>query len=153
MIAFPRKIGATSKAKKQTEEIFQFNLKIRTTIYLATSKRRKNIVTKKSDQSEGEQATDEEKKDLPKFVPSTDRDKANTSVSQMSNFENSTTHVLAKEVNSEFAQTFPFSHSPMTRNEFTGSFKRITSSPCLTCRSLSCRPTSKDVDKIDCHCR
>ena len=47
---------------------------------------------RKSDQNENKQATGKEKKDLPKFDLSTDRDKANTSVSQTSNFENSTTH-------------------------------------------------------------
>ena len=48
----------------------------------------------------------------------------------VSNFENSITNVPAKEVNSEFAQTFPLSFSfltPTMRNEFTGSFKCITS--------------------------
>ncbi|KYN14629.1 hypothetical protein ALC57_13158 [Trachymyrmex cornetzi] len=59
---------------------------------------RKNIVTEKANQNEDEQATAEEKKDLPKFDSTTDRDKTNTNVSQTSSiFENSTTHVLAKE--------------------------------------------------------
>ncbi|KYN22072.1 hypothetical protein ALC57_05538, partial [Trachymyrmex cornetzi] len=58
----------------------------------------KNIVTEKANQNEDEQATAEEKKDLPKFDSTTDRDKTNTNVSQTSSiFENSTTHVLAKE--------------------------------------------------------
>ena len=109
-------------------------------------------MTEKSDQNEDEQVTGEEKKDLPKFV-SMDRDKANTNISQTSNFENYITHVRAKEVNSEFAQTFPSSRSPMTRNEFTGStFKCITSFQCPTC-SLSCRPTTEGVDEVDYHCR
>jgi len=81
-------------------------------------------MTEKSDQSE-EQAIGKEKKDLPKFVSSTDRDKANISVS--SNFENSITHMPTKEINSEFAQTFPLSRTP-TRNEFIERFKCIISS-------------------------
>ncbi|KYN29422.1 hypothetical protein ALC57_01134, partial [Trachymyrmex cornetzi] len=60
---------------------------------------RKNIMTEKANQSEDEQATAEEKKDLPKFDSTTDRDKANTNVSQTSSiFENSTTHIPAKEL-------------------------------------------------------
>ena len=50
-------------------------------------------MTEKSNQIEDEQTTGEEKKDLPKFDPSTDRGKANISVSQLPNFENSTTHM------------------------------------------------------------
>ncbi|KYN35125.1 hypothetical protein ALC56_10541 [Trachymyrmex septentrionalis] len=57
----------------------------------------KNIMPEKSNQSENEQATGEKKKDLPKFDPSTDKDKANTNVSQTPNFENSITHMPAKE--------------------------------------------------------
>ncbi|KYN27902.1 hypothetical protein ALC57_02693 [Trachymyrmex cornetzi] len=115
---------------------------------------RKNIVTEKANQNEDEQATAEEKKDLPKFDSTTDRDKTNTNVSQTSSiFENSTTHVLAKEVNSEFTHTFPLSRSPTPKNEFTGSFKRLTSSQCPTCGGLSCRPTAEGVDEVDCHCR
>ncbi|KYN31556.1 hypothetical protein ALC56_14437 [Trachymyrmex septentrionalis] len=95
---------------------------------------RKNIVTEKTNQSEDKQATDEEKKDLSKFESSTDRDKANTSVSQTSSiFESSTSHTPAKEVHFEFTQTFPLSRSPTTRNEFARSFKHITSSSCTTC--------------------
>ncbi|KYN18435.1 hypothetical protein ALC57_09253 [Trachymyrmex cornetzi] len=115
---------------------------------------RKNIVTEKANQNKDEQATAEEKKDLPKFDSTTDRDKTNTNVSQTSSiFENSTTHVLAKEVNSEFTHTFPLSRSPTPKNEFTGSFKRLTSSQCPTCGGLSCRPTAEGVDGVDCHCR
>ncbi|KYN27633.1 hypothetical protein ALC57_02974 [Trachymyrmex cornetzi] len=59
---------------------------------------RKNIVTEKANQNEDEQAIAEEKKALPKFDSTIDRDKTNTNVSQTSSiFENSTTHVLAKE--------------------------------------------------------
>ncbi|KYN11438.1 hypothetical protein ALC57_16406 [Trachymyrmex cornetzi] len=115
---------------------------------------RKNILTEKANQSENAQATAEEKKDLPKFDSTTDRDKANTSVSQTSSiFENSTTHVLAKEVNSIFTHTFPLSCLPTPKNEFAGSFKRLTSSQCPICRGLSCRPTAEGVDEVDCHCR
>ncbi|KYN24343.1 hypothetical protein ALC57_04052 [Trachymyrmex cornetzi] len=63
---------------------------------------RKDIVTKKANRNEDEQTTAEEKNDLPKFDSTTDRDKANTSVSQTSSiFENFTTLVLAKEPWSE----------------------------------------------------
>jgi len=103
---------------------------------------RKNIMIKKSDQSEDEQVIGEEKKDLPPKFPSTD--KANTSVSQTSNFENSITHVPAKEINSEYAQTFPLSCIPTTRNEFNESFKCITSTQYSTYRGLFCRPTVED---------
>ena len=51
------------------------------------------------------------KKDLPKFDPLTDRDKANTSVSQSIIFKNFTLHTPAKEINFEFTQTFPLSCS------------------------------------------
>ena len=68
-------------------------------------------MTEKSDQSEGEHASDEEKKI---FQNSTDRDKTNTSVSQTSNFENSITHMPAKEINSELhslcANIFSLTH-------------------------------------------
>jgi len=68
-----------------------------------------------------EEKTNEEKKDLLKFDSSTDRDKANTSVSQTSSiFESSASHT-GKRVYFEFTQTFPLSCSPMTRNEFVGS--------------------------------
>ncbi|KYN14480.1 hypothetical protein ALC57_13316 [Trachymyrmex cornetzi] len=88
------------------------------------------------------------KKDLPKFDSTTDRDKTNTNVSQTSSiFENSTTHVLAKEVNSEFTHTFPLLRSFTPKNEFTGSFKRLTSSRCPICGGLSCRPTAEGVDE------
>jgi len=97
---------------------------------------------KKSDQSEDEQVIGEEKKDLPPKFPSTD--KANTSVSQTSNFENSITHVPAKEINSEYAQTFPLSCIPTTRNEFNESFKCITSTQYSTYRDLFCRSTVED---------
>lgn len=107
----------------------------------------------KADQSEDEQAIAKEKKDLPKFDSMTDRNKANPSVSQTSNIFENSTHVPAKEVNFEFIYTFPLLHLPTPRNEFTGSFKRITPSQCLTCRGLSCRSTTEGVDEIDCHCR
>jgi len=38
---------ATSRAKKQTAEIFQFNLKIRNTLYFTTSKRERKISWRK----------------------------------------------------------------------------------------------------------
>jgi len=110
--------------------------------------------TKKTNHSADKQVTDEEKKDLSKFDSLTDRDKANTNVSQASSILGSSTlHTPAKEVHFEFTQTFPLSRSPMTRNEFAGSFKRITSSPCTTCRGLSCRSTAEGVDEVDRHCR
>jgi len=72
--------------------------------------------------------TDEEKKDLLKFDSPIGRDKANTSISQsLSIFESFTSHTPAKEVHFEFTRTFPFSHFPMTRNEFAGSFNYIIS--------------------------
>ena len=43
---------------------------------------RKNIATEKTNQSADKQVTDKEKKDLSKFDLWTDRDKANTNVSQ-----------------------------------------------------------------------
>ena len=80
----------------------------------------------KKNQSEDKQATDEEKKDS-KFDSPTG--KANTSVSQSSSiFESSTSHTPAKKIHFEFIQTFSLSRYPTTRNEFTGSFKSITSS-------------------------
>ena len=99
-----------------------------------------NIVTEKTrNWNEDKQATDEEKKDLPTFDSSTNRDKTNTSIPQSSSiFESSTSHTPAKKVHFKFTQTFPLSCSPTTRNEFAGSFKRITSSQCPTCGSLSC---------------
>ena len=82
----------------------------------ATLKWKKNVVTEKANQSE-DKATDEEKKGLPKFDSSTDRNKANTNVSQTSSiFRSSTLHTPAKEIHFEFTQTFPLS------NEFVGSF-------------------------------
>jgi len=70
--------------------------------------------------------TDEQKIDVSKFDLPTDRDKSNTNVPQMSSiFWSSTSHMPAKEIHFEFTQTFPLSHSPMTRNEFAESFKRI----------------------------
>ncbi|KYM81926.1 hypothetical protein ALC53_07618 [Atta colombica] len=55
-------------------------------------------MTEKTNQNEDKQATDEEKKDLPKSDSSTGRDKANTSISQTSSiFGSSTSHTLAKE--------------------------------------------------------
>ena len=81
----PQKIEAraTSRAKRQIVGIFQFNLKIGNTIIRNIEAWRKNISTKKINQSENKQATNEEKKDLPKFdsLTTIGRDKANTSVS------------------------------------------------------------------------
>jgi len=94
------------------------------------------------------------KKDLPKFVPSSDRDKANTNVSQTLNFENSVTHVPVKEINSEFAKTtFPLSCTPMTRNEFTGS--ELNALYQLSIRYAEVYPANRlpRVDEKDCHCR
>ena len=103
---------------------------------------RKNIMIKKSDQSEDEQVIGEEKKDLPPKFPSTD--KANTSVSQTSNFENSITHVPAKEINSEYAQTFPLSFQRREMN----SMKVLNALHQLSIghTGLFCRPTVEDVD-------
>ena len=82
-----------------------------------------------------------------------DRDKDNVSISQTSKFENSITHVPAKKINSEFAQTFPLSCTPMTRNEFIGSFKCIHINSVSDTRDLSCRSIAEDVDEVDYHCR
>ncbi|KYQ50693.1 hypothetical protein ALC60_10216 [Trachymyrmex zeteki] len=55
------------------------------------------IATEKTKQSENEQATGEEKKDLPEFATPTDRDKGITSFSRRLNFENSRTPASPEE--------------------------------------------------------
>ena len=85
MITFLRKIGAraSSRSKKPTARILQFNLKIENhDIARNIEAWRKNIATEKTNQSADKQVTDEEKKDLSKFDSWTNRDKANTNAAR-----------------------------------------------------------------------
>ncbi|EGI60073.1 hypothetical protein G5I_11707 [Acromyrmex echinatior] len=87
-------------AMKSIEGIVESVPKSYQTRYISQHRnvKEKQIVTEKSEQSEDERATSVKKKDLPKFVPSMDRDKTNTSVSQTSSiFGSSTSHTPGKK--------------------------------------------------------
>ncbi|XP_011687446.1 PREDICTED: uncharacterized protein LOC105449759 [Wasmannia auropunctata] len=67
--------------------------------------------------------------------------------------KNASTISSASEVNTEFVHvSIPLRRSP-PKNEFTGNFTCVASTPCQTCGRLSCRQSAEGVDEVDSHRR